>query len=236
MRDLYHVCYIVDQEYHSLALKSINSAKKVSKKHINFYIIGDIKNKKQGINYISPPEYMNNLHIVDWYANLPEIMINYGIKKCLYLDADTIVCKCLSRLIDTDMDRFCVAGVQHPKQKNCIDLLRRAKKIDEGDLLKNFKRDLYYEKCINAGVVLFNNQEYVKQRCFEKYIHLKEKSKLPFPGDETYFNLTVAGKIKFVDKRWNVCGIHSLGTWQRPYIMHFLDKSPNKPNHTSSYH
>jgi len=79
-----HVCYIVDNTFHELALNSIEHARKCSNVELQVHILGNIDNKSQDINYIDIPSDFSDLHVLDYRAKLPYRMLELGITKFLY--------------------------------------------------------------------------------------------------------------------------------------------------------
>lgn len=229
------ICYVVDDNYHDLAINSIECCMNISKQDIQYYILGNITNKHTYVKYIDLPSQLKNTHIIDQKYHLPEIMNSLGVDKFLYLDADTIPLKCPGVLIDTDISRVCVGGCLHMFCNNWEQALLWSDTKDGGVTRSYIPNENMSDIFMNAGVILFNTREYISQDILSRYLFLKSKAKLPYPGDEWFFNYAVINKRKILDSRWNWHPTQETTQWTRPYIIHDLGTSTRKPRHSSIY-
>ena len=161
-----HVCYIVDNAFHELALDSIEHVRKCSDVELHVHILGNINNKSQNINYIDVPSNFSELHVLDYRAKLPHYMLELGITKFLYLDADTQPVACLSRLIDIDLGKNVVAGCEQPWSNKFRDAVVWAGDRDYNDFEQQLTEEQLDNTFINTGVKRtypLDNDEYAQQ-------------------------------------------------------------------------
>ena len=230
-----HVCYIVDNTFHELALNSIEHARKCSNVELQVHILGNIDNKSQDINYIDIPSDFSDLHVLDYRAKLPYRMLELGITKFLYLDADTQPVVCLSKLIDINLDKEVVAGCEQPWSNKFRDAVKWAASRDYIDFEQQLTEEQLDNTFINTGVLLFDCINYVNEHILDKYLKHKSNCHLQHPVDEWIFNLAVLDKCKIIDKRWNWHPTNNNKKWSRPYIIHDVGKTMRKPRHSTVY-
>jgi hypothetical protein len=230
-----HVCYIADNTFHELALKSIKHAIKHSNTKLHFHILGNIDNKSQGIDYINIPDSFSELHVLDYRAKLPYLMLERGISKFLYLDADTQPVVCLSKLIDIDTEGNVIAGCEQPWCNKFRDAVEWANSRDYNDFEQQLSEEHLDNTFINTGVLLFNCVKYVNEQILDAYLKHKSNCHLQHPVDEWIFNLAVIDRCKIIDKRWNWHPVNVNKQWQRPYIIHDVGKTSRKPGHSTIY-
>ena len=231
-----HICYIVDDNYHDLALSSIESARKNCTQELQFHILGNIEAQSSGINYIDVPSSLADLHILDYRAVLPHIMTDNGITKFLYLDADTTPMVCLSKLIELHIDdNNVVAGCTSSTSRNFKEAIQWTNSRDF-NYFKEHVPDIHLDATfINTGVLLFDCIRYVDENILSDYLVHKANCNLPYPVDEWIFNLSIMGRCKFIDNRWNSHPGENDKQWRRPYIIHDIGISSRKPRHSSTY-
>jgi len=229
------ICYVVDDNYHDLAIHSIECCRSVAKQDFRYYIIGDITNKHIDVNYIRPPDHLDNVHIIDQKYYLPSVMHELNINKYLYLDADTVPVKCPSTLIDTDITSLCVGGCLHMFYSNWSQALDWSDSIDNGITRSFIPQESMNDGFINVGVLLFNTREYINKNILSRYMFLKSKAKLPYPGDEWFFNYAVMNQTKILNSQWNWHPTRETTQWTRPYIIHDIGETTRKPKHSSVY-
>lgn len=126
-----------------------------------------------------------------YYRLLMQRLLPTGVDKIIYLDSDVVVCQNVAELWETEMDGYCLAGVQ-----------------DEGGVLQARRlHPLTNPDYINAGVLLFNLRE-INHRfpdmfitCSEHYYRNRELITLQ---DQDILNITFKDSIKILPLKWNV--------------------------------
>ncbi len=154
--------------------------------------------------------------------------------KCIYLDADTIVCNDLGELYDTDVNDSYLAGVPAFGIKALENKEEYCKQADLPDL------DFY----INTGVMVMNLDLLRKDNCTDKFLECMKRGMIS--QDQDAVNSVCYGKIKLIPFRYNVMtkyadwdlndypasGVKSsiISGWANPCIIHYADRI--KPWHT----
>lgn len=181
-------------KYNNLEIKFI----KVDKK--NF------RNLKNNLKHISIETYFR-------YA-IAELIKE---EKCLYLDADIIVCGNLESLYNEDIKDYYCAGIKDLY----IEYLNYKEKIE-------FKINELY---INAGVLLLNLNKMREDNIYQKLLKNTElyKDKIEYQ-DQDIINITFRNKILEVDSIYNFTTKNiedEINKSERAIIIHFT--GPNKP-------
>ena len=136
-------------------------------------------------------------------------------KKVIYLDCDVIVNTSLKELYETDIDNYLLAGV--------LDSKRRM-----------IKKNPTY---INTGVLLINIEKLREDNLENKVLeYAKQNAKKIKFGDQEIINDVCKGKIKLIDKEWNVQSSNFVNRscyTHNPKIIHFV--SQRKPWHFGSF-
>ncbi len=115
------------------------------------------------------------------------------LSKVLYIDCDLIVLKDLALLYDIDVNDYILGAVRQ---------------INSYDKIKQINRDLKIScyEYINAGVLLINLKEFVKNDVQGKAYALI-KAGINYPtGDQDLINVICNKKIKYLDESWNCPG------------------------------
>ena len=230
-----HVCYVADNIFHELTLNSIEHARRCSNVELHVHILGNIDNKSQYINYIEVPDEFSELHVLDYRAILPHLMLKLGITKFLYLDADTQPVVCLSKLIDIDLGKNVVAGCEQSWSNKFRDAVEWTTTHGYDDFEQQLTERQLDSTFINTGVLLFDCVNYVDEQILYKYLEHKSNCHLQHPVDEWIFNLAVLDRCKIIDKRWNWHPVDNKKKWTRPYIIHEIGKTMRKPRHSTVY-
>ena len=128
--------------------------------------------------------------------------------KVLYLDSDVLVRDSLSKIFNTDITGYAVAGVN--------DICVRVRGYCE-KYLGNKVDSNYY---INSGVLLINNKYWKQNDVYEKLTQYLEKEDKTFKyPDQDAINVVLSGKIKLLDPRWNVIN----ATYNKEMYLHDKD-------------
>ena len=126
------------------------------------------------------------------------------LDKVLYLDGDIIVQDDLSVLFATDIEGYYVAAV---KDAYVLEEQR-----------DGFKTEGYF----NSGVMLLNCRRMRQEKMSEKLWSLKQEHRDLLFMDQDVFNLAFAGKVKYLDLRYNF-----MAAYFRPKYFPFLLKIYN---------
>ena len=115
------------------------------------------------------------------------------IDKILSLDSDTLICRDISELFDTDISDYVVAGVRDMAPVN-------EKYHPQGMYVREFAaKYLNNGPYINSGVLLIN------LRNMEKYENLLFETKVPlYYPDQDLLNAAFLGRIKLLPLKYNL--------------------------------
>ena len=168
--------------------------------------------------------YSHSHYSIEMYYRIliPEILKQY--KKTLYLDCDLVVNTDIDELYNIDLGKNILAGVIN-------DITT--------DYMKSYLKqtlNLDTTEYFNSGVLVINNQEFIKnnikEKCFET---LNSFKKLMCP-DQDILNLSCKDRILFLNNTWNFqvgSGAFSLNQkyLENHFIIHYT--SGKKPWNTS---
>ena len=143
-----------------------------------------IKNKLKNVFHFS---------LVTYYRLfIEELFPEYD--KALYLDCDIVVLGDISKLYNTDINEYLLAGIQE-QVVNSHPVFREYSKVVLGLDPK------YY---INAGIILMNLKKFREYKIEDKFIHLINTYNFDtIAPDQDYLNLLCAGLIKYMPNGWN---------------------------------
>lgn len=115
------------------------------------------------------------------------------IDKLLYLDSDTLICRDISELFDSDITDYVIGGVRDMAPVN-------DKFSPQGIFVKNFsEKYLNNGPYTNSGVLLINLHK------MAEYEHLLFETKIPLVcPDQDLLNAAFVGKIKILPLKYNV--------------------------------
>lgn len=155
---------------------------------INFCDITDkiepIKNKLKDVFHFS---------LVTYYRLfIEELFPEYD--KALYLDCDIVVLGDISKLYNTDIENYLLAGIEE-QVVNSHPVFREYSQVVLGLNPKNY---------INAGIILMNLKKFREYKIEDKFIHLINTYNFDtIAPDQDYLNLLCAGLIKYMPNGWN---------------------------------
>lgn len=218
--DTFYDIYILTDNSFSMKNEIIKSLGELDKRFkIEFINVGNrFEAACLRYDFISRPTYFR--------LALPQLL---NAQKCIYLDADTIVCEDLQTLYETDLTDKYMAGVKAPyfhiredKDRYC----RQAR-------LPSMKQ------YVNAGVLLLNLEEMRKYDLADQFMdYLKYDMECQ---DQDIINSCCYGKIVILPFRYNVMtkyagwelkdyqGVFSetelIDAWNNPYIIHYADRT-----------
>lgn len=150
-------------------------------------------------------------------------------EKCIYLDADTIICGDLQKLYKTDITDQYIAGVKAP----WFHITEDGERYRKQAMLPSMKQ------YVNAGVLLMNLDEMRKHDLTDKFIdYLKYDME---SQDQDIINSCCYGKITFLPFQYNVMTKYSgwslenykgcfsdaelVDAWNNPLIIHYADRT-----------
>ena len=174
---------------------------------ISFYCVNDSFKEAYEIRNVSIDTYFRLL--------IPMLFPNYP--KVIYSDVDIIFNRDISDLFKTDMSGYGLAGVKeypasiiHPKVKKHIE-----------------KLGLIANEYINAGLLIFNNDEINSNKDYEKLINDLVKKKFTYQ-DQDILNIIFKGKIKFLSGsyNYNLIGIMQEKNIKEPHVLHYTMQKP----------
>lgn len=184
--------------YYSLKILHTNVSEE-NKKKINKYKRENVDIEFVDLNYYIE-RVKDKLYTRDYYTKstyfrlfVPDLYPQYS--KALYLDSDITVLGDIAELYNTDLGSNLVAGVPDGAVQT-IDVFKEYVEKVVG------VRD--YNSYFNAGILLMNLSELRRFKFQEKFLYLLENVKFTVAQDQDYLNRLCKGRVKIVDKVWNV--------------------------------
>ena len=255
------VVYATDLTYMRFVLTSMVSALQYSKSNTfyNFIILiprnsgidqSDVRNRIRrfdnfSLSFIEIGDEFSSIqlqidHITTptfYRLRLPGILDKYD--KCIYLDADTIVCEDLQWLYDIDLADNYLAGVpaygyykQEEKHRERLGI-----------------REEFTFQYINAGVLLFNLKIMREDDKESQFIQLLDRNYAS--QDQDILNVACFGKIRLLPYRYNVMTKYAKWKLEKfpseaipyeiisgrmyPAIIHYADKTKPWKDYSSPY-
>jgi len=226
--DKINICYVINDSkpFINLTLNSIYLIKKFfrSNKHVlNFYILSE--------NKLELPNDITN--IISPYKNIPLLWQRMyiseliGKSKVIFLDSDTMVYTCISKLWNIDIGDNIVGMAPH----YCMHDIQSMIKHYSLQNYKMFDEKKHIKKYYNAGVVLINCNKWLEEnmtsKCLKAYEHIGDTNH--YKNDEPVYNIVLSDHIYELDEVWNYFPRES---YKRANIVHYYGKYfKNKPFH-----
>lgn len=187
----------------------------------NKKLLSKLQSKKANIEYLkvdnslfeSFPENIDYITKATYFRFLiPQL--KPSLKKCLYLDCDIVVNGSLRELYNIDLEDNYIAAVQ-----------------DGSNITHDYAKEAFgVDAYFNAGVLLINNEKWVKDDAMGQLINnvSKLQNKLLY-NDQDVLNYTFKGKVKFIDWKFNMqtCFFTEM---VKPYKISIEDISNAKKN------
>ena len=156
---------------------------------------------------------------VYWRLKLPNVLVNYGIKRAIYIDLDTLVINPLDSLFEQDLQNMSVGA--------CLDICSE----DNCNRL-NLKQGF----SINSGLLLMDVEKMNRINWVDEANRLNKEGLIRWV-DQDVINILLDQEIKLVDVMWNV----QSGNFQNRYngpviIIHFTESGDSKPWSIKSKH
>ena len=156
-----------------------------------------VEKQNYQIKFINLKKQLNNTNLYSrgrfsvemWYRLfIPQVLKEY--KKAIYLDCDLIVQQDIAQLYNKDIGKNYLGA--------CRNFVTSSK-----ERLK--KLNIPLDKYFNSGVLVFNieewNKERIKQACLNA-IHLYTNLDCP---DQDILNIVCKERVKYFDCKWNFC-------------------------------
>ncbi len=128
------------------------------------------------------------------------------INKIIYFDCDFIICTSLKELFNKELDNCIIAGV-NDTDKNKVKL---------------------NSQYINSGMILFDLNKMREEKIEEEFLTWTQKHFAEIKlGDQEIINEVLKGKIKIIEKEWNVQSsnfINRSSYTRKPKAIHLLGK------------
>ncbi len=191
----------------------------------------ELANESFEISFVSVEKYLKSiskkLPLRHYYSKttyyrlfIAEMYPEYD--KAIYIDSDTIVLGDISKLYETDISNYYLAGC-------------REQAMEQVDVYGT-----YVEKVIgisrheffNAGIILLNCKNFREKKVLDKFIHYLGVYDFIVTQDEDYLNLVCKDNVLWLDQRWNTeltDGLEYDYDIEDANILHFI--MVNKPWH-----
>lgn len=233
--EAWNIAYATDGSYAKFMGISIFSILKNNpNRNINFHLFvtevdtQDIEKIKlfRGLNcniilYRLNPLFFENLPVCGHFSTaiyyriaIPKILCD--VDKCLYLDTDILCVGDLSRIFEQNLEDVVIAA--------CRDNLMPDYHLEYLSQHGFHLSDDYF----NSGVILFNNQNWIKNDIFNKFISKINSGDFPYP-DQDVLNILLQGKVLFLPQKYNwiewnvdVATLASMEKIQELSLIHFV--------------
>ncbi len=205
-----NICvYVLDGGITQENKDKINSLKSIKDCKINF--VGINNSMFDDYAKVSTNKYIS---LATFYRlKLSELLPN--VDRVIYLDCDVVVNKSLKDLFNSDLDGLAIGGVSD---------------IDKRKVRKN-------PDYVNAGMLVMDLKTIREQNIESQFLEwTKQNINTIKLGDQEIINEVLKGKIKLLNKRWNVQSsnfVNRSSYTHHPYIIHFVSK--RKPWHFGSF-
>ena len=191
--------------YYSLKILHTNVSEE-NKKKINKYQRDNVNIEFVDLNYYIE-RVKDKLYTRDYYTKttyfrlfVPDLYPQYS--RALYLDSDITILGDIAELYHTDIGTNLVAGVPDGAVQT-VDIFK--------EYVEKFVGVRDYNNYFNAGILVMNLSEMRKYKFQEKFLYLLENVKFTVAQDQDYLNRLCKGRVKIVDKVWNVMPMPELG-------------------------
>lgn len=154
-----------------------------------------------------------------WRLALPKVLANYGIKKAIYLDTDTLIVENLQELFDVDLNGKTCGG-----------------SLDIGSLKHIERMSLKQGFAINGGVLLMDVAKMNQFNWADEANRLNQQGLIQWV-DQDVINILLDCEIALLDLKWNKQTGHFLHKYpEKPAIVHFTMWADKKPWFTTFRH
>ena len=167
----------------------LTAFRKMANVSVRFVDVGDVV-VSTGLSGFEQKRYLSAAAC--YRLLLPDMLVAYD--KMIYLDVDTIVCRDLGTLYETE-ERDCFFGAVR-------DVLNCSKNQEYATWAKGYGFDDWNDY-VNTGVVLFNLREFRKASLLDRLVPIALEAAKWF-CDQDALNFVCKGRIKRLDPAWNV--------------------------------
>ena len=185
-REFYIDFYLLVKELSSKNKESLQKIANTKNSSIKFILV-----KKEDFENL-PIKTYSHFSMENYFRiKIPSILDS--LDKVLYLDSDLIVLKDISKLWQTDIDNYYLAG--------CEDLISKSEKSRLAEYLELIEEYKYY----NSGVLLINSKKWRDENVEARLYKYAEKySDLIYIVDQDVLNGVINKDILYLDKSWNM--------------------------------
>jgi len=217
------IVYHITREFIPLTLESIESVNRFKRSdvEIKFIVIGDVDPRQDGnihyIHYMQPETPLMHQRV-----QLPEVLSS--VDRFIYLDSDTTVQTCISKLWSTELNGNIIGAAPHM----VLESLPSALEFFEIKPMVGCDDDMFF----NAGVMLVDCVSWRKNKItqhFFDYIN-KYKNVGSYMRNEPGLNVVLLKRWLHLDVLWNYRP--ALNKYKLCYILHPYGLPANKkPRH-----
>ena len=189
-------CYVIKVLHTNIAEENQEAIMKYNKDNIKIefvdlnYYVNQVKEKLYTRDYYTNTTYFRLF--------IPNLYPQY--EKAIYIDADTVLLDDIANLYSIELGNNLIGGVTDGVINN-VELLR-----DYVEKVVGVNDWRYY---FNAGVLLMNLDELRKMNLQDKFLYSLEMIKFKVAQDQDYLNRICKGRVKLIDRHWDVMPIDS---------------------------
>ncbi len=183
--------YLIKILYTNVYEKNKSAIKKYERENIDIEFvdlnkyIDKVKDMLYTRDYFTMTTYFR-LFIPDIYPNL---------KKAVYLDSDIVLLSDVANLYNIELESNLLGVVAD-------DIIQKNEIFQE--YVEKVVGVSSYKSYFNAGVLLMNLEELRILNFQEKFLYLLKTVKYSVVQDQDYLNRICKGRVKFLDKSWNL--------------------------------
>ena len=226
-----NICYVINnnKKFIDLTLNSINSLEKFYRgnEKLNFFILSETKLNlpKYITNIISPYKEIPLMH---QRIYIPELL---KVDRVIFLDSDTFVTTCISKLWKEDMGNKVIGMSPHYYIKDigeCITHFSLNKLLDS---YSNINDQPY----CNAGVQLLDCKKWLKNNLTDKCKNFFNiiRDTNHYQNEEFTYNIALREYLYLLDESWNY---YPRDDFKRSKIIHYYGVyNKDKPKHNEIF-
>lgn len=164
--------------------------------------VRELENGRVRVYFDDVTEYLKRMNedlpVRDYYSHttyyrlfIPEMYPQYD--KAIYIDSDTITLGDISRLYETDIAQYYVAGVRDQA------VLQNETFSEYVEKVLGIDRRAYF----NAGMLLMNCRVFREENLQQKFIDLLKTYTFVVAQDQDYLNIICQGRVLWLEPVWN---------------------------------
>lgn len=147
-----------------------------------------------------------NRHIplVAYYNLISPHILNYH-DRIITVDPDTLLKTDIARLMNEDLEGYCVGGVRSPLTMGMYmtDYIFYPAKVKARDYCEKFYGLENLKNYVNSGLLLFDCDKYVRELDVKTILNTAQQGRYLIADQDT-LNVLMKGRIKHLDFAWNV--------------------------------